>query len=121
MRTFTDETGREWQAWQCVPSPGIERRRRERRVAQHAFEGPERRVPPDRRSDEDRRLNASPEGLRPWVCFKSAGEMRRCGYVPANWEQLSERELRILLRAAKPHLRHTSQSPGGADHVEDAV
>ena len=115
MRTFTDETGREWVAWQCVPEPSSERRHGERRVAQLAYAGPERRILPDRRTEEDRRLNASPEGTRPWVCFKSEGETRRCGFVPANWEQLSERELRILLRAAKPRLRRDSGSSPAAE------
>ena len=115
MRTFTDETGREWVAWQCVPEPSAERRCGERRVAQLAYAGPERRILPDRRSEEDRRLNASPEGTRPWVCFKSEAETRRCGFVPANWEQLSEHELRILLRAAKPRLRRDSGSASAAE------
>ena len=79
-----------------------------------AFAGPERRILSDRRTEEDRRLNASPEGTRRWVCFKSDGETRRCGFVPANWEQLSERELRILLRAAKPRLRRDSGSSSTA-------
>lgn len=120
MRTFTDETGREWEAWQCVPPPSTERRRGERRVAQLAYAGPERRVLPDRRSEEDRRLNASPAGTRPWVCFKSQGEVRRCGFVPPNWEQLSERELHILLRAAKPHLRHGSGSGAETQNLQDS-
>ena len=120
MRTFTDDTGREWEAWQCVPEPSTERRHGERRVAQLAYAAPERRILPDRRSEEDRRVNASPDGTRPWVCFKSAGEMRRCDFVPENWEQLSERELRILLRLAKPGLRRNSGSSSAAEGDGDA-
>ena len=35
-----------------------------------------------------------------WLCFESASERRRLPEYPANWEQLSEPELRALLHVA---------------------
>lgn len=35
-----------------------------------------------------------------WLCFESVAERRRLPEYPENWEQLSEAELRALLRVA---------------------
>jgi hypothetical protein len=35
-----------------------------------------------------------------WLCFESVSERRRLPEYPADWEQLSEAELRVLLRVA---------------------
>ena len=105
MRIFSDQDGTEWQVWQVTPAVRVyqERRRAERRSSGHA-EAPVL----ERRSYEDRRRGDIQHG---WLCFDNGGERRRLYPVPGTWEECSEDQLRMLLRAGVP----VSRPHGGID------
>ena len=96
MRIFSDQDGTEWQVWRVTPSVRVyqERRREERRGNGHV-EAPVM----ERRTFEDRRRGDIQQG---WLCFDSREQRRRLYPVPPSWEECSEQQLRLLLRAGVP-------------------
>lgn len=108
MRTFIDETGMEWTAWEVRPGlalAGVIERR----------SGADRRgsPPPDpvieRRGWRDRRRQAARLArvlgatiAAGWLVFQMGGVRRRLTPVPPGWEQLADRELAALCRRAAP-------------------
>ena len=91
LRTFTDETGREWRVWDTRP----ESRADERRFAENA------RVVADAptdgstgRSELRQRLSYS-EGLEHgWLTFESGDAKRRLSPIPDGWSGAPDDALR---------------------------
>jgi hypothetical protein len=46
--------------------------------------------------------SSSPTMHGGWLCFESDGDKRRLAEPPANWEELSEGDLRALFARAAP-------------------
>ena len=101
-RTFTDENGLEWLAFDVTPRAD-DRRGANRRWSQE-LSGVETTESEDRRGP-DRRVAV--DGQRPprltkgWVCFEREGERRRLQPVPEGWSRLSDVELREFLAVAR--------------------
>ena len=93
MRIFSDQDGTEWQVWQVTPTVRVyqERRRAERRS-----DGQDDAPGTEFRFHDDRRRGDIQHG---WLCFDSGAERRRLYPVPGSWEECSEDQLRLLLRA----------------------
>jgi hypothetical protein len=73
VRDFVDAAGVRWTVWPVVPEA------LQPRTAAEDYLG---------------------EYEAGWLCFESTTERRRLPEFPRNWEQLSEAELRALLRLA---------------------
>ena len=106
-RTFVDKDGSYWQAWDSQPTRTERRLRGSDRRNNKPFpwNGIERRVEPDRRLTEQRRITLNSGYGAGWLTFESLGEKRRLIPVPPGWEDLSQSDLRALcgkaLRIAK--------------------
>ena len=91
-RTFRDEHGREWDAWDVVPTT-VERRSKQSSTI----------VP---NSSADRRTHAEarvvvPETLeKGWLAFQCGTERRRLTPIPPGWDEMTVAELIELLRRA---------------------
>lgn len=101
LRTFTDERGMTWSVWAVRPG-GIALGSRDRRRPQP----PSPRDPPVGGSAIDqyeRRLRVRPEFSEGWLAFHAGdGARRRLAPVPHDWERLSDEELELCCRAARP-------------------
>ena len=101
FRTFCDDDGNEWQAFDVVPRSN-ERRRYDRRS------GPRKSVSDEDRRDADRRITVG--GRSPlasgvhegWLCFERGDDRRRLSPIPANWRRATDPELDAYRRAASP-------------------
>ena len=110
MRTFVDEQGTEWTAWEVRPGTGSlarpERRRQDRRREAAPEPVVERRRGEDRRGRGAVRARAS---LVPrtaaWLAFQAGTVRRRLIPIPETWATMSDVELRALCRAAAPVAR----------------
>ena len=98
-RIFTDSKGRDWQAWDVIPSVS-ERRVSERRmyVVKVRHE--------DHRSRVDRRTVIGHRQLRTagldsgWLCFEATDEKRRLAPVPGDWERCTRERLEAYCEQA---------------------
>lgn len=100
-RSFLDDDGLTWQAWDVVPSWG-ERRIHQRRQAEA---GPpphigERRLA-DRRKHRGIRIGLTPNLASGWLAFECEGMRRRATPIPDRWHELDEESLRAIWRAAE--------------------
>jgi hypothetical protein len=77
-REFTDDTGREWEAWEVRSTTASDRREAIHRVA------------------------LAPQLQSGWLAFRSGLERRRIVPIPSDWATMSEVELRKLLDQAQP-------------------
>src|SRR5262245_21944204 len=95
-RNLRDQDGRNWEVWDVIPSA----------VAQTLGEERSRRPGGVRRTPEPSVL---PARLRSgWLAFQSGEESRRLAPIPANWIDLSDAELLLLMAHAEtiPVRRH---------------
>ncbi len=102
-RTFVDRDGSYWQAWDSQPTR-MERRLSggdRRRPTRFPWKGTERRAGSDRRLTSQRRITLSEGYGSGWLTFESLDEKRRLIPIPAQWEALSQTELRMLCEKAK--------------------
>jgi hypothetical protein len=98
-RRIQDERGVTWDIWDVLP----------REVFGPAY---------DRRSG-DRLRSLTPESnpvLQPeleegWLCFQASDERRRLAPIPADWCDVSDGVLRVLVEIAKPVARTTDARP----------
>ncbi len=102
-RTFVDRDGSYWQAWDSQPTRTERRLRGSDRRNHKPFpwKGAERRVGPDRRMTEQRRITLSAGYGSGWLTFESLDEKRRLIPIPQGWEDLSQTELRALCDKAR--------------------
>ena len=102
-RTFVDSNGSYWQVWDSQPSRAERRLRGSDRRNHKPFpwKGAERRAGQDRRQTEQRRITLSAGYGRGWLTFESLEEKRRLIPIPADWENVSQAELRALCEKAR--------------------
>ena len=102
-RTFMDRDGSYWQVWDSQPSRAERRLRGSDRRNHKPFpwNGTERRVGPDRRTTEQRRITLSAGYGAGWLTFESLDEKRRLVPIPQGWEDISQAELRALCDKAR--------------------
>ena len=108
LRTFVDQAGNEWQAFDVIPRAD-ERRHYDRRSA--AVQSEEET---DDRRDADRRLTVGGSSrlasvTEGWLVFEHGAERRRLSPIPKDWRQASDAELEAYCRAARP-VRRTAVS-----------
>ena len=106
LRTFTDQTGREWRVWDTRP----ETRDDERRFAENA------RIAGEGSGREDlrQRLPYS-EGLEHgWLTFECDDAKRRLSPIPDGWAGASDEALRGWCAEAHPVTRRLG-TPGFPD------
>lgn len=109
-RTFSDDSGRQWEAWDVIPR-GI------------MLAAPERRTIPDRRGDpprlvslEDdrragmRRVAVSPGMEQGWLAFRSGADRRRISPIPDGWSEWTDERLREACAHAHVIGPHDSSS-----------
>lgn len=101
-RTFVDRDGSYWQVWDSQPTR-VERRliadRRQPRFP--PWRETERRSGHDRRITNQRRITLAEGYGSGWLTFESLSEKRRLLPIPAEWETISQGELRALCEKAK--------------------
>ncbi|GLC26424.1 hypothetical protein [Roseisolibacter agri] len=109
MRTFVDEQGTEWTAWEVRPGTGSlarpERRLHDRRREAAPDPVVERRRGEDRRSRSPRARASLVPRTAAWLAFQAGTVRRRLVPIPDAWEGLTDVELRALCRAAAPVAR----------------
>jgi len=109
MRTFVDEQGTEWTAWEVRPGVGSlarpERRASDRRRESAPEPVVERRRGPDRRRRPERARTTLVPRTEAWLAFQAGTVRRRLVPIPATWEALSDVELRALCQTATPVAR----------------
>jgi hypothetical protein len=98
-RTFIDEAGATWQVWEVRPAR-VERRMRERRLAQVPFGGPERRRGTDRRLRAEQRIFLGEELAQGWLAFHAGIEKRRYAPIPDGWQGMTQKELSRVCKEA---------------------
>jgi hypothetical protein len=104
LRTFTDSTGREWEAYDVVPRAEERRHYDRRRLDDPKAEAEEEGS--DERRDGDRRLTVGGSehitAKAGWLCFESHDERRRLTPIPDDWTRCDEAKLETYLREARP-------------------
>ena len=103
FRTFVDRNGSYWQVWDSLPTK-VERRSEQaerRRPRTLPWNGAERRVGPDRRITNQRRIMLAQGFGSGWLTFESLLEKRRLNPIPSHWESMSEPDLRALCEKAR--------------------
>lgn len=99
-RSFTDESGMQWQAWDIIPRLA-ERRAQERRAGE-AVVATDRRLERDRRQRAGGRVALSAGLHAGWLCFETLTEKRRLTPIPADWLRCAVTTLREYLARAIP-------------------
>ena len=89
-RSFRDEIGREWDAWEVVPTAV------ERRIATSVARPPN----VERRRAQETRVLVPDRLQRGWLAFQSGRERRRVAPIPCDWEEMTGAELLELLHQA---------------------
>jgi hypothetical protein len=113
-RSFTDQTGREWQAWDVMPertdrrvtadrrsSPNSDRRSQSDRREAGNRRRNQRRLVPDRRAVSRQPSRLPRSYADGWLCFECGSEKRRLVPVPNGWDRLPDEELAHLLDSAR--------------------
>jgi hypothetical protein len=95
-RTFRDDEGREWDAWEVVPTAV------ERRLARN---GATRRAMAERRRVQQNRVLVPDELQRGWLAFQSGTDRKRLTPIPRGWAEMSEAALNDLLKRADQRAR----------------
>src|SRR2546423_14606919 len=95
-RTFRDERGREWDAWEVVPTAV------ERRMLLHASGA---QVRTDRRRVHEARVVVPRELQKGWIAFQSGAERKRLAPIPSGWSDMTDAELMQLLKQAERRSR----------------
>ncbi|HEY4133312.1 MAG TPA: hypothetical protein VGM50_22025 [Gemmatimonadaceae bacterium] len=99
LRTFTDSSGTQWEAYDVVPR-AEERRRYDRRSGETKAELAEERRDTDRRLTVGRSEHmASKAG---WLCFERHEERRRLTPIPEDWRTCDDATLEAYCRQARP-------------------
>jgi hypothetical protein len=98
-----DRDGSYWQVWDSQPSRAERRLRGSDRRNHKPFpwNGTERRVGPDRRTTEQRRITLAAGYGGGWLTFESLDDKRRLVPIPQGWEDVSQGELRALCDKAR--------------------
>ena len=90
-RTFRDDQGREWDAWEVVPT-AVERRL--------ARDGAIRKPSTERRKVQEARVLVPEDLERGWLAFQSGTERVRLAPIPNEWAEMTDEELVDLLSRA---------------------
>ena len=101
LRTFVDQAGNEWQAFDVVPRAD-ERRHYDRRSV-----GAQVEEESDDRRDADRRLTVGGRSrlasvTTGWLCFEHGTDRRRLSPIPNDWRTCSDAQLEAYCREARP-------------------
>ncbi|HXT15996.1 MAG TPA: hypothetical protein VN706_10240 [Gemmatimonadaceae bacterium] len=94
-RRFEDDTGRLWEAWEVHPALVERRLNDDRRAAPR--QTAERRKAAEVRFPIPRELEGG------WLTFQCETEKRRLSPIPAHWMSLSDEDLVLLARTARPY------------------
>ena len=94
-RSFRDEHGRNWDAWEVVPTAV------ERRIAKPVNRPPE----VERRRVQETRVLVPEPLQKGWIAFQSGRERRRLAPIPRDWDELTSAELVELLHQADRRTR----------------
>ena|SRR5947209_6768847 len=103
-RRIQDERGVTWDIWDVLPREALglayDRRSGDRLRSQ----------------TPESNLALQPELEQGWLCFQASSERRRLAPIPADWFELSDGVLRVLVEIAKPVTRIDARpSPSPAD------
>jgi hypothetical protein len=94
-RRFDDEQGRSWEVWEVHPALVERRLNADRRMTARADE--------DRREAGDVRFPIPRELEGGWLTFQCETERRRLSPIPAQWLALSDEDLTLLAKNARPY------------------
>lgn len=111
-RSFTDSTGKQWEAFDVVPQLG-ERRVEERRHARQPIAFPDRRGS-ERRIVMSRRALMAGGLSGGWLCFEGQAQKRRLSPIPDDWARCPESQLEAYCRMARP-VRRSTETDGGSE------
>jgi hypothetical protein len=96
-RQFTDDDGTAWVVWDVHPED-LGRTTYDRRASALSADGAPRADGASRRSERA----VHPELQKGWLCFQAGTEKRRFTPIPADWAEMSDGALRVMLAAATP-------------------
>jgi hypothetical protein len=101
-RTFRDEGGQEWEAWEVVPTAV------ERRMARDG--GRRGAAPQERRKVQEARVLVPEQLQYGWLAFQSGSERRRLAPIPDDWMEMTVEELADLLDRADRRTREQTDA-----------
>jgi hypothetical protein len=107
-RRFEDEHGSSWEVWEVHPAMVERRLNADRRTTPRAHA--EHAETAGRRQQAEVRFPIPRELEGGWLTFQTPTEKRRLAPIPAQWMTLSDHELAILCRRARPY---RATPPGG--------
>ena len=87
-REFVDEDGRDWKAWDVMPTPRFGEMSRRMNASQEDADQPTLAA------------HVTPGWEGGWLAFQSEGVSRRLRPIPAGWESADDEVLRQYLRRA---------------------
>jgi hypothetical protein len=96
-RQFTDDDGTTWVVWDVHPED-LGRTTYDRRASALSADGAPRTDGASRRSERA----VHPELQKGWLCFQAGTEKRRFTPIPADWAELPDEALRVMLATAIP-------------------
>ena len=94
-RIFRDETGRQWDVWEVIPTAV------ERRIAKPIPRAPSL----ERRKVHETRVIVPDQLQKGWLAFQCGRERRRLAPIPGEWDDLTATELLDLLHHAERRSR----------------
>jgi hypothetical protein len=100
-RSFRDNDGREWEAWEVLPTAV------ERRIAKSS--GWTATV--ERRQAGESRVLVPDHLQHGWLAFQCGAERRRLAPIPRDWTELPTEDLKELLERAERRLRSRRRPP----------
>ena len=100
-RAFRDNDGREWDAWEVVPTAV------ERRIAKSGGW----RATAERRHSEETRVLVPDNLQHGWLAFQCGPERRRLTPIPDAWQEMTCEELKALLAQAERRARGRRSPP----------
>src|ERR1043165_9223243 len=98
-RSFRDNDGREWDAWEVVPTAV------ERRIAKSGG------WTADRRHTQETRVLVPDDLQHGWLAFQCGRERRRLAAIPDDWSEMTGEQLRELLERAERRVRARRMPP----------